>query len=445
MYLSWRRRARNVLRSNNIEYKELYTGSISSGMEIVIPTHFRCPISLELMKDPVTLSTGITYDRESIEKWIDLGNQTCPVTNMVLRNFDQIPNHSLRRMIQDWCSENRSHGIERIPTPRVPVTPYEVSSTCKKIMEATQQRDENKCLQLVEKIKTLGNESERNKRCFRENGGACALSACFESFASEKHVELLKEILSVLTWMIPQGVEGQSKLGSMKCLSTIVWLLKSRADLSTRQNTVLAIKRLLALDQSYVLVLTKIEGFFQALISLIKEPISPSATKASLQIIFYTISEPEIGEKATKTFVELGLVSGLVEILVDSDKGICEKALCVLEQICNSSKGREGAFENDLILPLLVKKILRVSFLTSELSVSIIWKLCKNDEEHENNVAIAALESGGFQKLLVLLQVGCSDKTKDKVKDLLKLLNLYRVKFHFVDPCKDFKYLKGSS
>lgn len=35
--------------------------------ELIVPNHFRCPISLELMKDPVTLSTGITYDRETIE------------------------------------------------------------------------------------------------------------------------------------------------------------------------------------------------------------------------------------------------------------------------------------------------------------------------------------------------------------------------------------------
>ena len=35
--------------------------------------HFRCPISLELMKDPGMALTGITYDRESVERWLVRG------------------------------------------------------------------------------------------------------------------------------------------------------------------------------------------------------------------------------------------------------------------------------------------------------------------------------------------------------------------------------------
>ncbi|WJX34689.1 hypothetical protein P8452_22777 [Trifolium repens] len=38
--------------------------------EINIPHLFRCPISLDLLEDPVTLITGQTYDRSNIEKWI---------------------------------------------------------------------------------------------------------------------------------------------------------------------------------------------------------------------------------------------------------------------------------------------------------------------------------------------------------------------------------------
>ncbi|KAL0332816.1 UNVERIFIED_CONTAM: U-box domain-containing protein 21 [Sesamum calycinum] len=172
-------------------------------MELTIPTHFRCPISLDLMKDPVTLSTGITYDRESIEKWIDAGNITCPVTNQVLRNFDQIPNHSIRKMIQDWCVENKSCGVERIPTPRIPITPYEVTDIRSRIVAAARVGDAGKCQELVGKIKDLAKESERNRRCIVGNGIGSALADSFESFARfsvDAHVNLLKEILAAFTW-----------------------------------------------------------------------------------------------------------------------------------------------------------------------------------------------------------------------------------------------------
>ncbi|BAH91587.1 Os02g0215650 [Oryza sativa Japonica Group] len=33
------------------------------------PPLFQCPISMELMEDPVTVATGVTYDRRSMERW----------------------------------------------------------------------------------------------------------------------------------------------------------------------------------------------------------------------------------------------------------------------------------------------------------------------------------------------------------------------------------------
>ncbi|KAF9664133.1 hypothetical protein SADUNF_Sadunf17G0124500 [Salix dunnii] len=437
MILSWRSRRKSKKSKNPGQ-------EINSDMEILNPRHFCCPISLDLMKDPVTLSTGITYDRESIEKWIEDGNLTCPVTNQVLASYDQIPNHSIRKMIQDWCVENRSFGVERIPTPRVPVTPYEVSETCKRVNDATKRGEQKKCRELVRKIKNWGKESERNKKCVVENGAGCVLSACFESFASVSNEDLLGEILSVLVW-IPLGEEGQSKLGSVQSLNCLVWFLTS-GDLSARQNAVLVLKNLLALDQKHVKNLVEIEGVFAGLVKLIKEPICPTATKASLMAIFYMTSPSSFNEKMVPMFEEMGLVSVIIEILVDGDKSICEKALGVLDHIFDCKEGREKAYENALIVAVLIKKILRVSDLASELSVSILWKLFKNsqDRSEDGGVVVEALQVGAFQKLLVLLQVGCGESTKEKLKELLKLLNLCRVRLDCFDSTADFKYLKRS-
>ncbi|KAG5247271.1 U-box domain-containing protein [Salix suchowensis] len=424
MIVSWRLRRKS--KKNKKPSQE-----INSDMEmIMIPRHFCCPISLDLMKDP-----------RSIDKWIEDGNLTCP-----------IPNHSLRKMIQDWGFENRSYGFERIPTPRVPVTPYEVSEICKRVKAATQRGEKRKCQELVRKIKNWGKESERNKRCVEENGAGCVLSACFESFASaamEKDGDLTGEILSVLVWMFPLGEEGQSRLGSIKSLNCLVWFLKS-GDLSARQNAALVLKNLLALDQRHVNASVEIEGVVESLVKLIKEPICPTATKASLMAIFYmTSSSSDLNEKMIPTFVEMGLVSLIIEILVDGDKSICEKALGVLSHICDCKEGREKVYENALIVTVLITKIVSVSNLASELSVSILWKLFKNHKERSGDgdddaggVVVEALQMGAIQKLLVLLQVGCGHSTKEKLKELLKLLNQFRVKLGCFDSSEDLKYLK---
>lgn len=64
------------------------------------PASFYCPVSMELMSDPVMVATGHTYDRSCIAKWLAQGNRTCPVTGMRLRHLELVPNHALRSAIQ---------------------------------------------------------------------------------------------------------------------------------------------------------------------------------------------------------------------------------------------------------------------------------------------------------------------------------------------------------
>ena len=52
------------------------------------------------MNDPVMVATGHTYDRVCIERWLQQGNRTCPVTGMRLRHLELTPNFALRNAIQ---------------------------------------------------------------------------------------------------------------------------------------------------------------------------------------------------------------------------------------------------------------------------------------------------------------------------------------------------------
>ncbi|XP_071719868.1 U-box domain-containing protein 16 isoform X2 [Rutidosis leptorrhynchoides] len=81
--------------------------SNSGSMDLTIPADFRCPISLDLIRDPVVISTGQTYDRVSINHWIESGHTTCPKTGQTLDHTDMIPNLALRNLIVMWCREHR--------------------------------------------------------------------------------------------------------------------------------------------------------------------------------------------------------------------------------------------------------------------------------------------------------------------------------------------------
>ncbi|MED6191798.1 hypothetical protein PIB30_004011 [Stylosanthes scabra] len=440
MVLGWSRRRNNHKKANNNN-----KNGGKPNMELVIPNHFRCPISLDLMKDPVTLSTGITYDRESIETWFDDGNFTCPVTNQIVKNFDMIPNHSLRMMIQDWCVENRQHGVERIPTPRIPISPTDVSNLLLQVKESSRRLDQLTCLDLVLKMERWGAESERNKRIIVDNGAPASLASAFDAFAGdsvERNVGVLDEILSALKWMFPLQLEAQKSLGSHASLSCMVWFLKHQ-DLPGKEKSIAALKELLSFgDKNNVEALSQIEGVNELLVELVNKRISPTITKNSLRVIWHMVSsESECGEKMKISFVELGFVNTLLGILIDSEKSICEKALAIFDCLCSCEKGRESAFGNDLTVPVLVKKVLRISSLSTDYSVSAIWKMCKFGEE-EGKVLVEALQVGAFQKLLLVLQVGCGDSTKEKATELLKMMNPYRAELECID--SDFKNLKRS-
>ena len=71
-----------------------------------INTDFKCPITMDIMKDPVICSDGHSYERESITKWL-LTHNTSPKTNVVLENTNLTPNHSLRALIQSYLESKK--------------------------------------------------------------------------------------------------------------------------------------------------------------------------------------------------------------------------------------------------------------------------------------------------------------------------------------------------
>ena len=63
-----------------------------------IPDAFLCPITLELMTDPVFALDGHTYERSAIEDWFAGGNMLSPKTGAEIGQL-LVPNHAMRAQI----------------------------------------------------------------------------------------------------------------------------------------------------------------------------------------------------------------------------------------------------------------------------------------------------------------------------------------------------------
>ncbi|CAL9701472.1 unnamed protein product [Knipowitschia caucasica] len=78
--------------------EELKSESVCSG----VPDEFLCPITRELMKDPVIAADGYSYEREAIGSWINTKNRSSPMTNLPLLTTLLTPNHTLKMAIGRW-------------------------------------------------------------------------------------------------------------------------------------------------------------------------------------------------------------------------------------------------------------------------------------------------------------------------------------------------------
>ena len=74
-----------------------------SGHAPVVPSEFMCPITADVMTDPVITADGMTYDRRAIEMWLR-EHDTSPLTGEQLVHKKTTPNVLVRGMVQDFCA-----------------------------------------------------------------------------------------------------------------------------------------------------------------------------------------------------------------------------------------------------------------------------------------------------------------------------------------------------
>ncbi|KAB1208519.1 U-box domain-containing protein 26 [Morella rubra] len=382
---------------------------------VQIPYHFRCPISLELMRDPVTVSTGQTYDRASIESWVATGNTTCPVTRVPLTDFTLIPNHTLRRLIQDWCVANRSFGVERIPTPKQPADPALVRSLLNQASSVSNPAASR--LSALRRLRGLARDSDKNRSVISSlNAREILVNIVFSSTASESP-ELNHEALSLLV-MFPltesECVSVTSDVDRIALLSQLIF----HSSIEVRVNSAALIEIVVAGTRCPELraQVSNVDEIFEGVIGIMTNPIAsyPRALKVGVKALFALCLVKQTRHKA----VSAGAAEALIDRLADFEKCDAERALATIELLCRIPAGCSAFAAHALTVPLLVKIILKISDRATEYAAGALLSLCSSSE-HSQRDAVAA---GVVTQLLLLVQSDCTDRAKRKAQLLLKLL-----------------------
>lgn len=374
--------------------------------KMVIPHLFRCPISLDLYTDPVTLSTGQTYDRSSIEKWLSYGNQTCPVTMQKLQDPSMIPNHTLRHLINQWVQMGHQFDPHflKINDPDFPF-----AASLKHNLESLEPTFET--LRQIQDLPQsclvqLGFFPLLLKLVFRENEG---------EFSQENLIFLENSLVCVLK-LLPFSDLGE--LNILKEEPTLAYfvVLFDKGTITIKRSLCNLVE---AISSSFetkelCLILANTPLLMRKLIHFLEDD-NKDAVKA-----IFALSSLELNrENLIKEGAVQGLLAHILSAKTSERKTSVKVAMGTLEMLLGVESGREAIAHIPSGIHALVKMVFRYSDQEgSESAVNSLMMVCC-ESLHVREEAICA---GVLSQLLLLLQSQCSERTKTGARMLLKLL-----------------------
>jgi U-box domain len=368
-----------------------------------IPSYFLCPISLELMQDPVTPLTGITYDRSSIDKWLQTNKpHTCPVTRQPLTDLTLTPNHTLRRLIQSWCAANTVYGYEPPPTPKPPVDPVHLTQ----LLNSAQKRATR--VESLRAIRIIVSQSETNSRNVASTPGMVAFLASL--ITDQNSLNEALPILCSLHLSESNIIEIIEKNGNI--IDSLAEVLRKSHN-HIRSHAV-QLLRSITENAPPTRIVNVQQELLRELVNAVRDQVM---TKSALYVLAGLCS---YGRNRIKV-VRAGAVPVLIEMLLDEpERRICELAMVVLDRLCGCAEGRAEVTGHAAGIAIMERKILSVSHLASERAVRILWLVAR----HVATPAILheMMQVGAVGKLCLVLQSeDCGAKAKEKVMEVLRL------------------------
>ncbi|GLT25174.1 hypothetical protein SLA2020_003200 [Shorea laevis] len=390
---------------------------VKENLYITIPSFFRCPISLDVMKSPVSLCTGVTYDRASIQRWLDSGNNTCPATMQVLQSKEFVPNRTLQRLIQIWSDsgKNRVDSAESVANS-VP-SKEQVRDLVKQL--EVEKKSFDFCYLIFSKILCFARESEENRDFLAKLDGFVITLLDFLSNAVAD-IKLLELVIKVLDMILIKVDDRQQLMESMlksdrDCLSAILHVLQ-RGSLDSQIESVRALEPV-AIDAESKLLIAEKEGLLSELVRLIGKEKDPNIIEASLSCLIAISMSKRVKIK----LIQLRTIPELRNLLTkpNSSVSMTGKALKLLETLSSCREGRVEICYDTLLLQAIVQKVLKVSNTATEHAVTILWSVCYLFRDQKAQEAVTV--GNGITKFLLLMQSNCSPAVRQMSADLLKI------------------------
>ncbi|KAB1207916.1 U-box domain-containing protein 19 [Morella rubra] len=392
------------------------------------PDDFRCPISLEFMIDPVTVSTGHTYDRSSILKWFRAGNTTCPKTGQKLPNSELVPNMALRKLIQQYCSANgmpiAESGRRNRDLGRAVLLSSEslaaeksmkmvASFLAGRLETASWEKEENRNRAAYE-VRVLSKTSIFNRSCLAEAGTIPSLLKLVSSSrCSSSHENAMAALLN-----LSKHLKSRAIIFENGGLELVVDVLSKGVNQQVRQHAA-GVLFYLASIEAYRQLIGEIPEAIPGLMELIKDG-TDRGKKNALVAIFGLLMHPENHSRV----LAAGAVPVLVNLLESHTdmEDLVADSLAILATLAEKPDGTTVIMRSQGALHLMMEVLdsSAISRAGKEYCLSVLLALCIN--AGADVVALLVKSSSLMESLYSLLSEGTSRASK-KASALIRVLH----------------------
>ncbi|KAL2526305.1 U-box domain-containing protein 9 [Abeliophyllum distichum] len=290
------------------------------------PSEFRCPISGELMKHPVVLASGQTYDEQFIQKWLKDGHQTCPTTDHVLPHTLLTPNHLVKKIISKWCKEHTTEmscSAMEGDEESVEDANLQHFTTTLERLSSSSLSDQKKA---VKETRMLTNRSPSVRALFQD-----AIPRLFDPILLERassNIDLREDLVSTILNLSVHDSNRKLLVETTLAISFLIESLRSES-VETRSTAAAAMLVLSTLDSNKHIIGKS--GAIKPLIDLVEEG-HPLAAKDGCCSNFNH-------QKAIEEMGELGAVSCLLDILRENTSELNkERCVAILYTMCFSDR-----------------------------------------------------------------------------------------------------------
>ncbi|XP_009588207.1 U-box domain-containing protein 18-like [Nicotiana tomentosiformis] len=402
-------------------------GGNNNGDQIIRFLNFddlRCPITLEIMSDPVTIASGHTYDRSSILKWFRAGNSTCPKTGERLMSIDLVPNLALKLLIKQHCSMNGIPFVETGRRNRDNIKLVATSSvTTEQVMKllasflvgrliAGSMEQKNKA---AFEIRLLTKTSIFNRSCLVEAGATPPLLNLVTSRDSSYQENAMAALLN-----LAKNSTSKRILVENGGLFLILDVLKKGIKSEARQHAAGTLFYLTSVEE-YRKMIGENPQAIPSLLELLRNG-ADRGKKNALVTIFGLLMRPENHWRV----IAAGLVPLLVNLLKSFEReDLITDSLAVLSSLCERLDGAMAVLYAGA-LPIIIDVLNSCNSRTAkEHCVSLLLALCINGGA--DAVPVLVKNSSLMGPLYSLLAEGTSKASK-KASTLIRMLHQYNEK-----------------